>query len=103
MKRTPEQRRNISEALKGRSFTAEHRLKISQANKGRKRSEEFKERMRNESVNRKKVRCVETGVIYHSQQEASRITGISNNGISRACRGNIPSAGGYHWEFVKEA
>ena len=54
----------------------------------------------------KKVRCVETGVIYESIAEASRLTGIGKPGICEACKysAGLPSrqqrAGGYHWEYV---
>lgn len=100
-KMTDEQRTNISKALKGKTFTESHREAISKANKGKKRSEEIKAKLRNESVLRKKVKCVDTGIVYHSQQEASRATGISNSAISQVCRGTLMTAGGYRWEFVK--
>lgn len=48
----------------------------------------------------KKVRCVETRIIYPSMKEASRQTGIHNDTISRCCRGVYQKAGGFHWEFV---
>lgn len=38
--------------------------------------------------------------VYSSAMEASRETGISNNGIGRACLGKAKSAGGYLWKFV---
>lgn len=49
----------------------------------------------------KKVRCVETGIVYLSQTEASRQTGIAASSISACCRGKRKAAGGYHWEFVE--
>ncbi len=60
----------------------------------------------------KKVRCIETGLIYSSGAEASRKTGADVTAISRVClkkrfkRGGGKSyfyktAGGYHWEFVE--
>ena len=48
----------------------------------------------------KRVRCVETEIIYPSMKEASRQTGIHNDSISRCCRGVYQKAGGFHWEFV---
>lgn len=50
--------------------------------------------------NSKPVRCIETGVVYNSAQQAKRDTGISNSSISQACRGIFETAGGLHWEFV---
>lgn len=46
------------------------------------------------------VRCIETGKEYTSMKEAQRFTGISNNTISRCCRGTQKTAGGYTWEFI---
>lgn len=50
--------------------------------------------------NQRQVLCVETGVVYHSTQEASRQTGINNTGISKVCNGKRQTAGGYHWKFI---
>ena len=48
----------------------------------------------------KKVRCIETGIVYPSASEASRQTGINQSGISRCRNGAYKTAGGYHWEYV---
>ncbi len=50
---------------------------------------------------KKAVRCEENGIIYGSIKEASRQTGISNTIISRACRKENATGGGYHWQFVQ--
>lgn len=50
----------------------------------------------------KQVRCIETGIVYYSQTEASRQTGINSSSISNACTGKYKTAGGYHWEFVED-
>ena len=52
------------------------------------------------NVNQKAVLCIETGLVYHSTQEASRQTGVNNTGISKVCNGRRLTAGGYHWKFV---
>ena len=57
-------------------------------------------RSKKSGSNWKKVCCIETGIIYPSIREAARQTGIPNNNISKACRGILKTAGGYHWEFV---
>lgn len=49
----------------------------------------------------KKVRCIEKDVIYEALREAERQLGIPATNISRACKGKIKSAGGYHWEYVE--
>lgn len=47
----------------------------------------------------KKVLCVETGVIYQSQSEAERKTGVPHRLISRSCHSNM-KAYGFHWRLV---
>lgn len=49
----------------------------------------------------KRVRCIETGVIYDSIKEAARQTGLCKQKISYCCRGiRYKKTGGFHWEFV---
>lgn len=50
----------------------------------------------------KKVRCVETKIIYNSTREVERITGIHHENIAHCCRNNYGSAGKLHWEYIKE-
>lgn len=58
----------------------------------------------------KKIKCVETGIIYNSIKDASLITGTNKKDIGKAANhyvrpGDgrlIDKAGGYHWEFVEE-
>lgn len=50
---------------------------------------------------KKKVKCVETNIVYNSQLEASRLTGIGQQSISRVVNGKQSTAGGYHWELVE--
>ena len=51
---------------------------------------------------KKKVLCIETGVVYESTIEAERQTGIRHDGISKCCRKitKYITAGGFHWEFL---
>lgn len=48
----------------------------------------------------KKVRCVETGVIYNSGKEASEHTKATRSGISNCINGKKKRSGGFHWEEV---
>lgn len=55
------------------------------------------------SYGAKKVKCLETGVVYESVLEAERATGVH-----RACIGQVANhgeyrhtAGGYRWEYVR--
>ncbi len=55
----------------------------------------------------KKVRCIETGIIYESINEAGRQTHNSPSNIKQCCDGIRKSAGKdnnkkLHWEYVKE-
>ena len=50
-----------------------------------------------------KVMNITTNDIYSSIQEASDITGICRNQISKCCRGIGNTAGGYKWKYIKEA
>lgn len=49
---------------------------------------------------KKKVRCIETGIIYNSITNASKDTNIPTVNISAVCNGRRKTTGGYHWEFV---
>lgn len=50
----------------------------------------------------KSVKCVETNVIYYSIGNASKLTNINVNCISRCLNGKQKTAGGYHWELVND-
>ena len=74
---------------------------------GRCLSEDHKQKIRDrrkeldiQPVNKRPVRCVETGIIYESTAEATRALGIHNYAIRRVCYGERKTAGGYHWEYV---
>lgn len=47
----------------------------------------------------KPVRCIETGEIYSSVKEAFKQTNICQ--ISRVCRGERLTAGGFRWEYIE--
>lgn len=48
----------------------------------------------------KKVKCLETGVIYPSTIEIQRKLGFSSANISKCCRGKVKTCGGFHWQYV---
>lgn len=50
----------------------------------------------------KKVRCVETCVIYKSASEAAVATGLNKGALYYVLNGKCKTAGGYHWEYVEE-
>lgn len=123
-----EGRRHISEAMKGKRkgipHTKEHSERISQALIGHKVSEETREKFRttlgdrfNTEEARKKqrentpkrekhhkataIKCMETGEVFPTIQDAADKYGIHRANISAVCRGLQISAGGYHWEYIK--
>lgn len=49
----------------------------------------------------KKVLCVEKEIVYDSLTDASRETEIDCGSISRVCKGERQTAGGYHWKYVQ--
>lgn len=58
---------------------------------------------RNERIAKKlskQVMCVETGKIYPSAKEASRQTGANRESIRECCRGELKTAGKYHWHYA---
>lgn len=57
-------------------------------------------RSRKSGSNRKKVLCIETGIIYSSIMDAARQTGIDQSDISKVCRGVRKTAGGFHWKYI---
>lgn len=48
----------------------------------------------------KRVKCVETQVIYNSIAQASRETGLSSSGINLCCLGKQKRCGKLHFEYV---
>lgn len=52
-------------------------------------------------INRKPVRCVETGIVYASINDAAKENGVSRYVISGALNGKQQTSAGYHWEFVR--
>lgn len=48
------------------------------------------------------VVCLDTGAIYQSIKEASRIKGIDPGNISATCRGKRKQAGGLRWAYKTE-
>lgn len=89
-----ETRRKMSEAHKGKIISEEQRQKISESRKGK--------NVGSENPNARKVRCIESGVVYATVTDAARENDIDHSGICAACRGRQKTAGGFHWEYVNE-
>lgn len=48
----------------------------------------------------KKIKCLETGVVYPSINEVERQLGFSHCHISQCCRGKRNTCGKLHWKYV---
>ena len=49
----------------------------------------------------KKVRCIETGIVYNSLTEAAKALGINyTNSIIKCCKGKYETAHRFHWEYA---
>ena len=53
-----------------------------------------------DSLKQRRVKCVETGMIYKSIEQASKETGISQGRICEVCKGKCKTTHGFHWEYV---
>lgn len=52
---------------------------------------------------RRKVQCIETGVIYESATEAARqVPKTTQSKICMVCRGQRNTCGGLHWQYYQE-
>ena len=52
---------------------------------------------------KRKVICIETGVVYDSMVEAAAAVGLNSSGhIGQCCKGTRNTAGGYHWKLVTD-
>ena len=100
----------ISESMKGkqnclgRVLSDETKRKISESNHRRIMTEETREKQRKSHLGKfsKKVRCIETNIIYSSIGEAANAINKDVSGIGKCCNGKQKTCGGYHWEFVNQ-
>ena len=89
------------------ALSSKHKQKIRASNKKvfkkKFQSISYKHKMRQSHINSqgKKVQCIETGQIFASQTLAAEWCGLKNSSpISRCCKGERKTAGGYHWRLV---
>lgn len=92
--RTREKQR---QAKLGKKHTPEHCEKIRKSNRGKKMDYEACKK------HFKAVRCVETGQIFESIQQAADFVGVKYNCISAVVHKRRQTSGGFHWEFVDKS
>lgn len=51
---------------------------------------------------KKSVYCIEKQKIYNTIREASKETGADESGIVKVCKGKQKTAGGFHWQYIKQ-
>ena len=95
----------------GKHWTLSEETKrlIALSKLGKKRSEETIQKIsaskkgkasKNKYASAKKVRCIELDQIFNSLTDAALHFKVTKNLISACVRGKIPTARGYHWEYV---
>lgn len=90
----------IMKIARERAFDDENFNELNEINKRRSR----KSRKLNTQHVRKstfvKVKCLKTGKIYNSINEAAADLGVSQSNIVACCKGRINTCGGTGWEYV---
>lgn len=51
---------------------------------------------------KKRVKCIETGIVYETAAVAAKDVGLSRTAIQKCCSGNSKSSGGYHWRYEED-
>ena len=92
-------KRRISAAVSGKNhpcygkhLSEKTKRRISESEKGRKKAP-------NAGTQPIPIVCVETGVVYPSTAEASRVIGVDHSSITMVLKGRRQRAGGFHWKY----
>ena len=104
-------KKKISEKATSRKISEEPRIKLSVANAGenncmygKTHTKEARDKIANALSH--PVRCIETGIVYPSEIEAKRQTGVDNTMIHRYLNGKanyagkLPDGTRLHWEYA---
>ena len=89
-KHTEETRKNISEAMKGKTLSEETRKKLSESHKGK------------NNPSAKRIYCVELDMYFDTVTEASEYVGCHRSNISSVLIGNRKTCKGYHWLYAED-
>ena len=57
--------------------------------------------VKNGLIKTKKVMCLETHKIYESIKEASKEVGVFDGHITKVCKGQRKTTGGFHWAYIE--
>lgn len=86
----------LSKAHKGHVVTEETKAKISVSLTGRSLSEEHKAKLR------KPVKCIDTGEVFPSVNDACRKLGVHRQNIAKVAKGQLKQTGGYRFEYINK-
>ena len=91
---------NCSDHCRGKALSEEHKRKISESNKGENHWTYGKTSILN-LKKRKKIICIETGIIYESIDLAAQAVGLINGShIIEVCKSKRKTCKGYTWRYV---
>ena len=97
---------NLDKAARGTGRKSEEtRRKLSEAKKGNramcgiKLSDEWKKHLSDAQPHKKRIECIETGIVYDSFADAARKTGLNRTKIVSVCTGKRKSTGGLHFRY----
>jgi len=99
-------RKKKSNSFKGRKYSSEHNQKISKALTGKKLSDEHRKSLSESHKglipkNSMAVQNIETLEIFNSISEAERKYKVDGHNIAKCCRGKREVCGGFHWRFIE--
>ena len=100
--KSAEHRKKIAQTLTGKKLPDVVREKIRQGNLGKVMSEEARLKISKNSPYSKKIKCIETGIIYDSARDACKALGIrlqASNHLHAGAKVNKKRYG-YHWESL---
>ena len=75
---------------------------VNYGTRGERAGKKISQSLINNPLISRSVVCVETGEVYPSTREAERATGANHSGISKVCKGQRKTCGGYHWRYANE-
>lgn len=91
-----EYRNKLAESMKKAMSTNTYKEKQADKTKARWENGDF------DDIHKCKVICLETGIIYGSIEEASKLTKSCRANIGKCCRGNMKTANGFHWQYYNQ-
>ena len=101
-KLSKEFREAISKGRRGIKFSDTHRKHLSESHKGKSLSKEQKQKISDNSINKRKVICLETKQIFNSIVEVSAFYNKNARHVSECCNGSRHTWNGYHWQYYQE-